>query len=60
MSWRDTGDRMALYSGIVITGLFLFVGAFGRAVFFGGLRITNAIGIDPSDVVAGFQMIRLF
>jgi hypothetical protein len=44
----------------MITGLFLLVGAFGRAVFFGGLRITNAIGIDPSDVVAGFQMIRLF
>lgn len=60
LSWRETGDRMALYSGLVITGLFLFVGAFGRAVFFGGLRITNAIGIDPGDVVAGFQMIRLF
>lgn len=60
MAWRDTGDRMAMYSGLVITGLFLFVGAFGRAVFFGGLRITNAIGIDPGDVVAGFQMIRLF
>lgn len=59
-SWRDTGDRMAAYSGLVITGLFLFVGAFGRAVFFGGLRITNAIGIDPGDVATGFQMIRLW
>lgn len=59
-AWRDVGDRMALHSGIVITGLFLFVGAFGRAVFFGGLRITNAIGIDPSDVATGFQMIRLW
>ncbi|MCW6507985.1 site-2 protease family protein [Lichenifustis flavocetrariae] len=60
MSWRDTGDRMALFSGLIITGLFLFVGLFGRAVFFGGLRITTALGIDPSDVFAGFQMIRLW
>lgn len=59
-SWRELGDRMALYSGLVITGLFLFVGAFGRAVFMGGLRITTLIGIDPSDVFAGFRMIRLW
>ena len=26
----------------------------------GGLRITNAIGIDPGDVFTGFQMIRLW
>ena len=60
LSWRDTGDRMAVHSGLVITGLFLFVGAFGRAIFTGGLRITNAIGIDPGDVFSGFQMIRLW
>jgi Zn-dependent protease len=60
LSWQNTGDRMAAFSGIVITGLFVFVGAFGRAVFFGGLRITTAIGIDPTDVAAGFQSIRLW
>ena len=60
MSWRDMGDKMALHSGIVITGLFLFVGAFSRAIFVGGIRVTNLIGIDPGDVVAGFRLIRLW
>ena len=60
ISWRDFGDRMALHSGIVITGLFLFVGAFGQAIFMAGLRITTMVGVDPTDVILGFRMIRFW
>ncbi len=59
-SVRDSGDVLARYSGLVITGLFLFSSAFGTAVFRAGLTITATIGFTPYDVVVGYRLMRLW
>lgn len=57
---RAAGDRLALHSGLVLAGLFLLSSGFGRAIFRGGLVIASTVGFHRSDVVAGYQMIRLW
>lgn len=58
-TWAWT-DRMARQSSLVLVGLFLVSGAFSRPVFGASLRLTAAIGIDLSDVIAGYRLIRLW
>lgn len=57
---REAGDVIAGYSGLVITGLFLFSGAFSRTVFGAGLTITATLGFAPQDVVVGYRLMRLW
>lgn len=57
---RDSGDVLAGYSGLVITGLFLLSGAFSRAIFGAGLNIIATLGFAPMDVIAGYRLIRLW
>lgn len=57
---RETGDQIAQYSGLIITGLFLFSGAFSRTVFRAGLTITSGLGFSPQDVVTGYRLMRLW
>lgn len=59
-SVRDSGDVLAQYSGLVITGLFLFSSAFSRTVFWLGLTITTSLGFEPHDVVFGYGLMRLW
>lgn len=57
---RASGDHIARYSGLVITGLFLLSGAFARSVFRAGLWITVHLGFSPQDVVVGYRLMRLW
>lgn len=57
---REPCDQIAGYSGLVITGLFLFSGAFSSGVFGAGLALTSVLGFAPQDVVAGYRLMRLW
>lgn len=57
---RQSGDVLAGYSGLVITGLFLFSNAFSRALFMAGLNLTSILGFEPYDVVIGYRLMRLW
>ena len=59
-SIRESGDVLAGYSGLVITGLFFLSGAFGRAIFGAGISIVSTLGFAPMDVIAGYRLIRLW
>ncbi len=53
-------DRIALYSGLVVTGLFLFSGAFGRTLLRASLYLATLLGFAAADVGAGYRLIRLW
>ncbi len=55
-----SGDRLALYSGLVLTGLFLFSSAFGRTLLRASLYLTTLLGFASADVGAGYNLIRLW
>lgn len=57
---RDIGDGLAVHSGLVLTGLFLFSRAFGRALFRSGMAIATSVGFDRADIIGGFASIRLW
>lgn len=57
--WTWT-DRMARHASLVLFGLFLLSGAFSRPLFRASLRLTAGLGIDLSDVIAGYRLIRLW
>ncbi|WP_264050913.1 zinc metalloprotease [Methylobacterium flocculans] len=58
-AWAWT-ERMARHSGFVLLGLFLVSSAFSRPLFGASLRLTAALAIDLSDVIAGYRLIRLW
>ncbi|KQO66445.1 hypothetical protein [Methylobacterium sp. Leaf89] len=53
-------DRMARHSGLVLLGLFLVSAAFTRPLFRASLLLTDLLGIDLADVIAGFRLVRLW
>ncbi|GJD75800.1 zinc metalloprotease [Methylobacterium goesingense] len=56
-SWTD---RMARHAALVLLGLFLLAGAFSRPLLRASLRLTAGLGIDLSDVITGYRLIRLW
>jgi Zn-dependent protease len=56
-SWTD---RMARHAAPVLLGLFLLSSAFSRPLLRASLRLTASLGIDLSDVITGYRLIRLW
>ncbi len=59
-AWAEVGDGLAIHSGFVLMGLFLFSRSFGRALFRGGLGLVTTFGFDRTDALQGLGMIRLW
>ncbi|KQP30548.1 hypothetical protein ASF49_13655 [Methylobacterium sp. Leaf104] len=57
LSWTD---RMARHPSLVLLGLFLASSAFTRPLFRASLLLTETFGIDLTDVIAGFRLVRLW
>ena len=57
---RNPADEIAQHSGLILTGLFLFSGAFSRMLFGAGLEILSTFDVSPSDVFAGYRLMRLW
>lgn len=59
-SIREPCDHLAHYSGLLLTGLFLFSGAFSSGLFGAGMSMVGALGFSGRDVVAGYYLMRLW
>lgn len=57
---QAVGGRIALHSGLILMGLFVFSNAFGRAVSRAGFAIAAGAGFAPGDIQAGYAAIRLW
>ncbi|NEU13301.1 site-2 protease family protein [Methylobacterium sp. BTF04] len=59
-AWRSVGDRIARHAGLILTASFLLCEVVGRPLLRISLPMTALLGFAPDDVVAGYQLIRLW
>ncbi|SDM88257.1 Zn-dependent protease (includes SpoIVFB) [Methylobacterium phyllostachyos] len=54
------GGKIAVYSGVILVGLFLVSSSFGQALSRAGFAMAIAAGFEHSDIVFGCHAMRLW